>query len=300
MAAGSAADLARCLGIPVLLVVNTAKQSQSIAALVRGFRDHRPEVRIAGVILNKVGSIRHEAMLRKALAEIDLPVLGAVPRDENLVLPERHLGLVQAGELDGIEAFVERAAGIVENTCDLDDNCFSSNSGHQAPCSEENTAAILPLGQRIAIARDRAFSFIYPHLLNDWKKAGVDDRRFFHPSPMKRRHRMQTRYIFLVDIRNFMQEFSQRRPLQDLDAGCCQPQLKLFMVSAAAIWYSARALLARTDHAMECWVCWMWKPLSRSANSILGTAQSRDWPVHFPGKPIAPTSFIIQARQGKR
>lgn len=177
---GSAADLARCLGIPVLLVVNTAKQSQSIAALVRGFRDHRPEVRIAGVILNKVGSIRHEAMLRKALAEIDLPVLGAVPRDENLVLPERHLGLVQAGELDGIEAFVERAAGIVENTCDLDEIVSLQSPVTKPHRSEENTAAILPLGQRIAIARDRAFSFIYPHLLNDWKKAGVT-LSFFSP-----------------------------------------------------------------------------------------------------------------------
>ena len=67
---GSAADLAQCLGIPVLLVVNAAKQSQSIAALVRGFRDHRPGVTIAGVILNQVGSGRHEAMLRNAMAEI--------------------------------------------------------------------------------------------------------------------------------------------------------------------------------------------------------------------------------------
>ncbi len=79
-----------------------------------GFRDHRPGIVIGGVLLNKVGSERHEKLLRDALVGIDMPVLGAIGRDPALHLPERHLGLIQAGETSGIEGFVEKAA---ENSC---------------------------------------------------------------------------------------------------------------------------------------------------------------------------------------
>ena len=94
---GSAADLATHLSLPVILVLDCARQSHSIAALVSGFRDFRRNVMIAGLILNRIGSARHDAMLRSALAPVGIPVLGSVPRDEKLQLPERHLGLVQAG-----------------------------------------------------------------------------------------------------------------------------------------------------------------------------------------------------------
>lgn len=86
---GSTADLATRLGLPVVLVVDAGKQSQSVAALVRGFRDHRADIDLAGVILNRVGSPRHAEMLRAALAGIGMPVLGAVPRDAGLDLPDR-------------------------------------------------------------------------------------------------------------------------------------------------------------------------------------------------------------------
>ncbi len=174
---GSAANLAKQLDIPVVLVVDAAKQSHSIAALVRGFRDYDREVNFAGVLLNKVGSARHEKMLREALAAIDVNVFGAIPRDEKLALPERHLGLVQAGEITGIEAFIEGAANLVAENCDLDAiaNVFSS-----VQKSNASGGRLPPLGQHIAVARDEAFAFCYPHLLADWRAAGAA-LSFFSP-----------------------------------------------------------------------------------------------------------------------
>ena len=98
--AGSTADLAAATGWPVILVVDAGKQAASAAALVRGFAAHRSDVRIAAVVFNRVASNAHESVLRAAVAAAtpDIPVLGAVYRDPALALPERHLGLVQAGE----------------------------------------------------------------------------------------------------------------------------------------------------------------------------------------------------------
>ncbi len=172
---GSGAQLARGLNAPVLLVVDAAKQSHSIAALVRGFRDHDRDLNICGVILNKVGSARHEAMLRQALAQIGVRVAGVILRDKQLQLPERHLGLVQAGEMAGVEDFIHEAAQIVTTACDLDfiTECFASIEG-----DNENSRfakhRIAPLGQHTAVAQDRVFSFIYPHLLQDWRARGVE------------------------------------------------------------------------------------------------------------------------------
>ncbi len=182
---GSAADLAMLLGVPVVLIVDTAKQSHSVAALVRGFRDHRPGLALAGVILNKVGSARHEALLRQALGELDMPVLGAVHRNSGLELPERHLGLVQAGETLGLEAFIRNAAQLVANQCDLATlaGLFSPLSAALAAADATDTLVlpgIAPLGQRIAIASDEAFSFLYPHLVAGWQSAGAE-LSFFSP-----------------------------------------------------------------------------------------------------------------------
>lgn len=173
---GSAADLAVLLDLPVILVVDVAKQGQSVAALARGFRDHRPELRLAGIILNRLGSARHEALLRTALAPVGIPVLGAVVRSEALVLPERHLGLVQAGEIAKIGAFIERAAEIVGGSVDAD----RIADQFAVIADADPVAGLPPPGQRIAIARDEAFSFLYPHQLADWREAGAEIS-FFSP-----------------------------------------------------------------------------------------------------------------------
>ena len=171
---GSTADLAALFGLPVVLVVDAARQAQSVAALVRGFRDHGP-ARIAGVILNRVASDRHAAMLEASLAKIAMPVLGTVPRNADLALPARHLGLVQAGEHADLEAFLERAADIVSASVDLEAlAALAAPLGFSNEARDGKTVRLAPLGQRIAIARDEAFAFAYPHLLEGWRDQGAD------------------------------------------------------------------------------------------------------------------------------
>lgn len=173
---GSTADLAAMLGLPVVLVIDAAKQTQSVAALVRGFRHHRDDTNVAGVILNRIGSPRHAAMIEKALAEIAMPVLGAVPRSDCLTLPERHLGLVQAGEHGDLERFLDDAAAHVGAHVDLDALARLAKPVAPAPA----TSRLQPLGQRIAVARDIAFAFSYPHLLDGWQARGAE-LSFFSP-----------------------------------------------------------------------------------------------------------------------
>ncbi len=117
---GTTADLAARFGLPVLLVLDVAGQSQSAAAVLRGFATHDARVRIAGVVLNRVGSERHRALVADAIAPLGIPVLGAVPRDETLALPERHLGLVQAGEHADLSQRLDRLADLAERCLDLD------------------------------------------------------------------------------------------------------------------------------------------------------------------------------------
>ncbi len=173
---GAASDVAVALNLPVVLVVDAARQSHSIAALVRGFRDHRTDVSIAGVVLNRVGSLRHETMLREALAGISVPVLGVVGRDEKLALPSRHLGLVQAKEIDALETFIDHAAAAVGDQLDLD----RLTSLELASIKPGGVCTLRPPGQRIAVARDIAFAFSYPHLLCGWQEQGAS-LSFFSP-----------------------------------------------------------------------------------------------------------------------
>lgn len=176
---GSPADLASLLGLPVVLVVDCARMSQSVAALVRGYASHRDDVHMAGVILNKVGSDRHEMMLRNAVDTIGMPVLGVLRQDNALKLPERHLGLVQAGEHGGLDVFIEHAAMQIEKGCDLD-ALLSLSRSRPAGQPVVQAVPLKPLGQKIAIARDIAFAFCYEHLLSGWRRAGAE-LTFFSP-----------------------------------------------------------------------------------------------------------------------
>ncbi len=169
---GATADLARILDLPVVLVVDAGAMAQSIAPLVKGFATHDPDVRVAGVILNRVGSDRHEKMLRAALADTGIPIFGAVPRDAQLDRPSRHLGLVQAGEMADLEPFLDAAADIINKHIDLKALTALNKpvTGLRLLGSEKpNTLQ----GQRIAIARDAAFAFTYAHDLALWDHAGA-------------------------------------------------------------------------------------------------------------------------------
>lgn len=169
---GSTADLAALAGWPVVLVLDVARQGQSAAAVLHGFRGFRPDVHVAGVILNRVGSPSHEAIIRAALAPLGVPVLGAVPRSAALELPHRHLGLVQAEEHADLDAFLDRAAAVLGRAVDLD--ALRSLARPARFSGSPAGFTLPPLGQRIALARDQAFAFAYPHLLEDWRAQGAE------------------------------------------------------------------------------------------------------------------------------
>jgi cobyrinic acid a,c-diamide synthase len=176
---GSCADLARFAGWPVVLIVDARGLAASAGPLVAGFANAVNAPRIAGVIFNRVGGETHAGMLREALA-IHAPAiayLGAMPRDAKLVHPERHLGLVQARERDDLESFIAHAAAVVAKQVDLD-----ALTALAVPSARHGEAAtpLPPLGSRIAIARDDAFAFAYPALLDGWRRQGAE-LSFFAP-----------------------------------------------------------------------------------------------------------------------
>jgi cobyrinic acid a,c-diamide synthase len=116
---GSSAHVATLLKLPVVFVVEASRQAGSVAALVRGFRDHQPGLQLAGVVLNGVGSERHQALLTEALAGISVPLLGALPRHGSLELPSRHLGLLPAHELADLNERQGAWADLAERHLDL-------------------------------------------------------------------------------------------------------------------------------------------------------------------------------------
>jgi len=170
---GASADIAAMMGWPVLLVLDPAGQAQTAAAVASGLRDFREGVRLAGVVLNRVASPRHEDLVRRALVGAGIPVLGALPRHAPISLPERHLGLVQAQEFSRLDELIAEAARFVGKHVDLDAVLRLSECGWTA--TDGNDAPrMTPPGQRIALARDAAFSFVYPHILEGWRAAGAE------------------------------------------------------------------------------------------------------------------------------
>lgn len=178
---GSSADLARITGWPVVLVVDARGMAASAAAIVHGFKTLDPNLSLAGVIFNRVGSDRHAEMLAKACAPLEVPVLGTVRQDPALGLPSRHLGLVQAGEHAELEVFLETAARDIAGQIDCDRLAALATARPPDPGeaatpgrSQSRLPGIKPLGQRIAVARDTAFAFSYPFLLDAWQTAGAE------------------------------------------------------------------------------------------------------------------------------
>jgi cobyrinic acid a,c-diamide synthase len=168
---GSTADLAIELDLPTVLAIDCSAMAQSVAAIVRGFGDRRP---LAGVILNRVASERHERVLKNALGDRGC-VLGAIRRNQALSLPSRHLGLVQAAEKNDLEVFLNSAAGITEASIDLDELLRCAGAIKPADVAH---VPVPSLGKRVAVASDRAFAFSYPHLLHDWRSQGAEIVRF--------------------------------------------------------------------------------------------------------------------------
>lgn len=171
---GSTADLASLLGLPVVLVADTRGLSQSIAPLLEGFIRASDHVEIVGVVLNATASERHERLMRNACDDrFSTPVIGCLPRTAELALPSRHLGLVQAGEHAHLEAFIARAAELVERHLDLDRLLRLARRPNLETIGPAGARPWPALGQRIAVARDTAFAFAYPAVLDGWRRQGA-------------------------------------------------------------------------------------------------------------------------------
>ncbi|WP_424985371.1 cobyrinate a,c-diamide synthase [Microbulbifer sp. S227A] len=168
---GTSAETALRMGWPVVLVLDVGGQAQSAAATALGFRRYNPDLPFAGVILNRVASPRHERLTRLGMERAGLPVLGVLPRRGDLMLPERHLGLIQAVEHPDLESAIAGYAAFLRDHVDLAALRAAASSGPDGPSS---AALPRPPAQRIALAQDAAFSFTYPHLLAGWRAAGAE------------------------------------------------------------------------------------------------------------------------------
>jgi len=175
---GSTAHLAKLLGLPVVLAVDAKAQARSAAALVQGFARFDPDLRLAGVILNRVGSPRHESLLREALALApEAPVLGCLPRGEDIGLPSRHLGLVTAEDAADLEGRLEALADWVERGLDIP-AFLAALPELELPMPAAPQS--MPRSVRIGVARDRAFCFVYEENLRLLEACGAE-LVFFSP-----------------------------------------------------------------------------------------------------------------------
>jgi cobyrinic acid a,c-diamide synthase len=175
----STAHVARLLDLPVLLVLDCSRVSRSIAAIAFGYKNFDPRIKIAGVVLNRVGSDRHLQLLEDALEPLQLPILGVLRRQDNITIPDRHLGLVPTEEMPQMAALIERFA-------QLGDSCFDwqrllpllvpsqgqGGQGDAAPTVGVRGISKTPI--RIAVARDRAFSFYYQDNLDILQQLGAE------------------------------------------------------------------------------------------------------------------------------
>ena len=168
---GSTAETAHLFNWPVILVLDIKGQAQSAAATALGFARYQKNLPFAGVILNHVASSRHERLTRLGMEQAGIDVLGVLPRRDDLALPERHLGLIQAVEHPNLnKAIAGYASFVAENT---DINRIIELAQSNAYASPLSAASTPPPGQHIALARDEAFSFTYPHLLSHWREQGA-------------------------------------------------------------------------------------------------------------------------------
>lgn len=181
----STAHIARLLNSPVVLILNCASTSRSIAAIAHGYRTFDPRIHIAGVVLNRVGSDRHLELLTQALEPLNLPILGVLRRQDAIAIPDRHLGLVPTAEMSDLDAIINRLAHLGETCFDWEQLLPLMESPHPLAPSPAGEGGQISLpspagrgaggkGLRIAIAQDRAFSFYYADNLDLFEELGAE------------------------------------------------------------------------------------------------------------------------------
>ncbi len=185
---GTTAHIAQILKIPVILVVNVSRMTGSIAAMVSGYQNFEEDVNIGGVILNHVSGKRHEIKLRDAVEKFcQIPVVGSIPRDIDLKIPERHLGLIPSSETDEAGSIIELIGRKLEPYLDLDNiltiaRSFKTNNSHYTPLlkggegglAQMNYTSSQNLKTKIGVIRDKVFNFYYPENLEALAEAGAE------------------------------------------------------------------------------------------------------------------------------
>ncbi|TBR59094.1 cobyrinic acid a,c-diamide synthase [Westiellopsis prolifica IICB1] len=187
----STAHIARLLDLPVILVIDCSRLSGSVAAIAHGYNSFDPRIRIAGLILNRVGSDRHLQLLKDSLTPLQLPILGVLRRQDNITIPDRHLGLVPTVELPELNALIERFADLgdtcfdwerllpllrIEGQGDKGDKRDRGDRGDKGDKEDRGDKLLVCLSSivKIAVARDRAFNFYYQDNLDLLQQLGAE------------------------------------------------------------------------------------------------------------------------------
>ena len=176
---GSTVSVAAALQAPVMLVLDARHQGQTAAALAAGIATQLPDgVNLAGVVLNRIASPRHQLLITEALAERGIAMFGSLPANGDIEIPSRHLGLVQAADLAAsgvLEPVIDQAAELVAAHLDLS----AIEAAFQPLATPDARPALIPPpGQRIAVAQDAAFGFAYEHMISGWQAAGAEITTF--------------------------------------------------------------------------------------------------------------------------
>jgi cobyrinic acid a,c-diamide synthase len=170
---GSTATIARLLDVPVVLVIDCGRLSGSVAAIVQGYRSFDPHLKFAGVILNRIGSERHRYFLTEALRPLGIPILGVLPRQAEITIPDRHLGLIPAQELPHLEQIFDRLAQLGRESLDWSQLLPLLATPANRVSAKRVTPVTPPSPIRLAIARDPAFNFYYPDNLDLLQDGGA-------------------------------------------------------------------------------------------------------------------------------
>lgn len=171
----STAHIAHLLDLPIALVVDCSKMSYSVAAIVHGYRSLHPELKFAGVFLNRVGSDRHLELLENALEPLSIPILGVLRRHEEITIPDRHLGLIPTMELPELDSVIRRLADLAANNFNWElllPQLRVERTGQKYTDNREPIATNAKIP--IAVARDRAFNFYYQDNLDLLVEAGAE------------------------------------------------------------------------------------------------------------------------------
>jgi cobyrinic acid a,c-diamide synthase len=242
---GTTAEIARLLNIPILLVVNTTRMTGSIAPMVTGYQHFQPDIKVAGVILNYVSGSRHERKLRDAVEQYcGIPVVGSVPRDQDLLIAERHLGLTPSLESGEAETLVERIGRKMESYLDLKNilaiaQSFEIPYPSSLPSGEDGMRGGQPVKAKIGIIFDRVFNFYYPENLEALGRAGAE--LLFINSLQDRLPRVDGLYIGGGFPEFFLEELEGNRELRQDIAKAIEEGLPVY-VECAGLMYLCRSI----------------------------------------------------------